>query len=68
MYEGSACWALTEVAIAPGGGYPEAVEYIDGMGNTIASAIAAVIVGCREDIKPASRRATARVSGEENMG
>ena len=51
MYEGSACWALTEVAIAPCGGYPKAVEYIDGMGNTIASAITAVIVGCREDIK-----------------
>jgi hypothetical protein len=51
LYERSACWALTEVAIAPCGGYPKAVEYIDGMGNTIASAITTVIVGCREDIK-----------------
>jgi hypothetical protein len=51
LYEGSACWALVEVTIAPRGGYPKAVEYVNGMGNTIASAITAVIVGCREDVK-----------------
>lgn len=68
LYEGRASGTFTEVAIAPCGGYLEAVKYIDGMGNTVASAIAAVIVGCREDIKASFTEGYCEGFGEENMG